>query len=216
MLHRSVDIDLIKLAHDGVFQAITKPRHLLRLFSHFLIGDLAGLAKTYDSGHVQRSGAHATLVAAAVDLRDKLHARVLAANVECAHTLRTVKLVGRDRCKVDIVLNHIERNLANSLHRIRVEQHAALVTDYANLADRLLRADLVVGGHDADQNGLIIHGPLEIVEIDATVLLNREIGHTETVLLQTLAGVEHSLVFDRLRDDVVALLAIHFGDALER
>ena len=85
----------------------------------------------------------------------------------------------------------------------------------ADLADRLQHADLVVGGHDGDQDRLVIHGALQIVEIDAAVLLHRQIGHAEAVLLQPLAGVEHGLVLGRLGDDVVALLAIHLGDALD-
>jgi hypothetical protein len=35
------------------------------------------------------------------------------------------------------------------------------------------------------------------------------------VLFQILASVEHGFVLDRLRDDVVALLAEHFCDALD-
>ena len=133
---------------------------LLGLFGHPLIGDLARLAESDDAGNIQRSGTHAALVAAAVDLRDQLHARVLAANVKRADSLGTVKLVGGDRGQVNVVLNHVERNLANRLHRVGVEQHAALVTDRANLADGLQRANLVVGGHDRDQNGLVIDGAL--------------------------------------------------------
>ena len=48
------------------------------------------------------------------------------------------------------------------------------------------------------------------------VLLHRQIGDAVAVLLEALAGVEHRLVLGDARDDVVALLAIHLGDALDR
>ena len=43
---------------------------------------------------------------------------------------------------------HVDRNLAHRLHRVGVEDHVALVTDLADLRDRLNHADLVVGEHD--------------------------------------------------------------------
>ena len=55
----------------------------------------------------------------------------------------------------------------------------------------------------------------EIVEIDQAVLLHGQVGDAEAVLLQPLAGIEHRLVLGRLGDDVVALLAVHLGHALD-
>ena len=132
-----------------------------------------------------------------------------------AHALRSVNLVRRDRRQIDVVLNHVERNLADRLHRVGVEQHAALMAQRADFADRLQHANLVVGGHDRDQDRLVIHGALQVVEIDPAILLHRQIGDAEAVLLQPLAGVEHRLVLGGLGDDVIALFAVHLGDALD-
>ena len=66
-----------------------------------------------------------------------------------------------------------------------------------------------------DQDGLVVHGPLQVVEINAAVLLHRQIGDAEAVLLQALAGVEHRLVLDGLGDDVIALFLVHLGDTLD-
>ena len=96
-----------------------------------------------------------------------------------------------------------------------MEEHAALVAQRANLANGLQRANLVVGGHDRHQDGLVIHGALQVVEIDAAVLLHRQVGDAESVLLQALAGVEHRFVLDGLGDDVIALFLVHLGDALD-
>ncbi len=73
----------------------------------------------------------------------------------------------------------------------------------------------LLAGMMRDQDGLVVHGALQVVEIDAAVLLHRQIGDAEAVLLQPLAGVEHGLVLGGLGDDVVALLAIHLGHALD-
>ncbi len=154
-------------------------------------------------------------MSAAIDLRHQLHARILPPHIQRAHAFRAIKLMRRNRREIDIVLNHIERHLADGLHRVGVEEHAALMAQRANLADGLQHANLVVGRHDRHQDGLVVHGALQVVEINAAVLLHRQIGDAESVLLQALATVEHGLVLGRLGDDVVALLAVHLGDALD-
>ncbi len=166
-------------------------------------------------GTFKRAGTHAALVAAAVDDGGNLHARILAAHIERADTLRPVHLVAGDRHQVDVLLVHIDRNLADRLRRVGVEDHAALATELADLGDGLQHADLVVGGHDRDQDGLVVHGALQVVEIDQAVFLHRQVGDAVAVLLQALAGVEHGLVLGDRGDDVIALLAVHLGDALD-
>ena len=66
-----------------------------------------------------------------------------------------------------------------------------------------------------DEDGLVVHGALQVFEVDEAVGLHRQIGHAVAVLLQPLAGVEHGLVLGHLGDDVVAALAVHLGDALD-
>ena len=85
----------------------------------------------------------------------------------------------------------------------------------ADLADGLEHADLVVGGHDGDQDGLVVDGPLQVFEIDEAVGLHRQVGDAVAVLLQALAGVQHGLVLGDLGDDVVAALAVHLRNALD-
>src|SRR5713101_3677806 len=50
--------------------------------------------------------------------------------------------------------------------------------------------------------------------VNAPIALHRQISHLVSVLFQPLAGIEHSLVLNGLRNDVVALLAVHLRDAL--
>ena len=99
--------------------------------------------------------AHAALVAAAVDLLGDLDARVAAADVQRADTLGAVDLVAGEREHVDVVLLHVDRDLADGLDGVGVEEDALLVAELADLGDGLDDADLVVGVHDGDEDGLV-------------------------------------------------------------
>jgi len=76
-------------------------------------------------------------VPAAVDLLGDLDTRIAPANIQCTHALRPVDLVARERKHIDVVLLHINRNLAHSLNCIRVEDHTLFVTQLSDLRDRL-------------------------------------------------------------------------------
>ncbi len=154
-------------------------------------------------------------MAAAVDLRGNLHARIATANIESAHTLGAVDLVAGERQHIDVVGDHVDGNLAHRLHCIGVEDDALLMAELADFADGLQDTDFVVGGHDGDEDGLVIHGALQVFDVDEAIGLHGQIGDAVAVLLKALAGVEHSLVLSDLGDDVVAALAVHFRDALD-
>jgi len=57
-------------------------------------------------------------------------------------------------------------DLAHGLHRVGVEEHAALVTELADFGDGLQDADLVIRGHDRNQNGLVVDGSRQVVHVD--------------------------------------------------
>ena len=154
-------------------------------------------------------------MAATVDLLGDLDAGIAAANVQRADSLRPVELVAGEREDVDVVGDDVDGNLAAGLHRVGVEEDVALVAEFADLADGLDDADLVVGVHDADEDGVVVHGALEVFDVDQAVSLHGQIGDAVAVLLEALAGVEHGLVLGDLGDDVVAALAVHLGDALD-
>ena len=76
-------------------------------------------------------------------------------------------------------------------------------------------ANFVVGVHDGDQNGFRADGGFQLIRVDPAVFLHRQIGDFVAVFFEALAGVEDSLVLDGLGDDVIALFAVHFRDALD-
>ena len=125
-------------------------------------------------------------------------------------------MCARDRGQVDLELVDVERHLADHLDGVGVKQHALLFRDRPNRRERLDDADLVVGGHDRDEDGLVGDRVSQLVEIDEAVLLHRQIGDAVAVLLEPLARVDHGFVLGHRRDDVIALLPVHLGDALDR
>ncbi len=96
-----------------------------------------------------------------------------------------------------------------------MEDDALLVAELADFADGLQHADFVVGGHDGDEDGLVVHGALQVFKIDEAVCLDGQVGDAEAIFLKALAGVEDGLVLGDLGDDVIAALAVHLGDALD-
>ena len=154
-------------------------------------------------------------MAAAIDLGGNLNTWIAAANVKRTDTLGPVNLVRRQRQYIDVHGVDVDGNLADSLNGIGVEDDALLVTQLADFRHRLDDADLVVGKHDRNQDGLVVDGPLQVFDVDQTVGLHRQIRHAVAVLFKPLAGIEHRFVLGHLGDDVIAALLVHLGDALD-
>src|SRR5208283_4219590 len=81
---------------------------------------------------------------------------------------------------------------------------------------RLNGADLVVGKHHAHQNRPRPDRSGHVVRIDEAVAADLQIGDLVSLRLEAFAGVEHGLVLDRGRDDVIAFVFVEVGGALDR
>src|SRR5262249_1032837 len=150
----AVEPDLLQPARDPLPQLLAQAQQPLRLLGQRFSAQLARRAQADDVLHRQRAAAHAALVAAAVDERVEADAWVLAAAGGRPLALGPVDLVGRDAQQVDAHRLDVERHLAGGLHGVGVEQDALLLADFADLLNRLYGADLVVGGHEADEDRL--------------------------------------------------------------
>ncbi len=117
--------------------------------------------------------------------------------------------------QVDVVFLDVDRNLAHGLNAIYGEEDTMFLGNLADFRDGIDHANFVVGVHDGDQDRCRPDGCFQIVEAHPAVTLNGQIGDFEAVLLEVLAGVEYGLVLDGLGDDVIALFAKHFRDALD-
>src|ERR1700730_1202730 len=215
MLERAVDEDFIELGFEALFKAVAKSTQPNRFFFHFLLAKLTSLTEAHDARHVERAGTHAALVAAAIDDSGELNAGIAAANVQRADALGAVNLVAADGQHVDVVLLDIHRNLAYRLHAIGGEENAVFLGDFADFGDGIDDADFVVGVHDGDKDGGRADGGFQLIQVDPSVLLHRQIGDFEAVFLKAFASVQDSLVLDGLGDDVVALFAEHLRDTFD-
>ncbi len=110
----------------------------------------------------------------------------------------------------------VEGELSHPLGGVSVEENLPLLTDAADLCQRLNDSDLPVGQSDADQDGSIGDGPFDLCRADSTVGIDRQYCHAFSLSLQLATHVQDGRVFGRYGDDVVAFLAIGFNDALER
>ena len=95
------------------------------------------------------------------------------------------------------------------------ERDALLAADRANLRCRLERAELIVGMHHAHQNRFLGDRLANPLGVYAPVRAHTEIGHLPTEGLEIAAGLHHRAVFDRGRDDMLAVGLIRENQALD-
>ncbi|KAI3476181.1 hypothetical protein L1887_62293 [Cichorium endivia] len=153
-----------------------------------LLGQTRRLAESGDELRRQRARSQSTLLSTSVDDGLQTHTRTTA-DVACADTHGPVQLVARQTHEVDAQLVDVERDLACCLRRIGVEEGlggaaAALLGDLgalgleqvSDLLDGLDHADLVVDRHDGHERRRGSQRILELLEVDQTVGLHRQMG----------------------------------------
>src|SRR5712692_2723112 len=152
VFQRAVDVDLVELGFEAGLQTVAQGAQPDAFFRHLLLAKLAGLAQADDARHVERAGAHATLVAPAIDDGGELHARIAAANIKRTDALGTIDLVAAQGQQVDVVLLDVDRNLANGLDAVHREEDTVLLGQLADFRHRVDDANFVVGVHDGNQD----------------------------------------------------------------
>ena len=151
VLHRAVDVDLVEIAGDACVQPLAQPRSR-SAFRHLRLADLAALPKPTIPGtfsvpdRMPRSWPPPSICSASRTRGLRRGGR----RARRRPSARTSCAPSSTRGRSFIV--DVERHLAGRLDRVGVEQDALLLGDRADLGDRLQDADLVVGGHDADQD----------------------------------------------------------------
>jgi hypothetical protein len=97
--------------------------------------------------------------------------------------------------QINTCLLDIQRKSVGALDRIGVkwDLSSELVSSIEhclrNFRDRLDHPDLVVGGHDAHQDGALRDRAGDIIRIDKTIAIDWNIGCFESELLQILTAV---------------------------
>ena len=129
-----------------------------------------------------------------------------AAQVECTDALGAVELVARERERIDLPVLDRDGDVADGLHGVRMEEDATRAAERADRGDWLDGADLVVGRHDGDEEGVGPQGLLDLLGPNAALCIDIEVRHLDA-LRQCLAGMQHGMMLDLRRDDVAAAMA---------
>jgi len=200
---------------DHVLEPVAQLGQPRTFLGHHLTRDLGGLAEPDDQRHRQGPRAHAALVAAAVHHRRDPHARALAPDVERADALGAVDEMRGARQEIDAHRLDVDGDLADGLRGVGVEDDPLLLGELADGRDVLDGADLVVGEHHGDQDRLVRERLADLLDVDDPVGLHGHVRHLEPLPLEALERVDARALLDDGGDDVVALLLVHLGHALE-
>src|SRR5262249_12497513 len=153
----------------------------------------------------QRALGACTAASFMVRSMDERLKRGTAADVEGADALGRIEFVAGDGEQVYAKPFHVRGNLSDRLRRIGVQYNAMLARDMAYIANRLDRADLVVGMHHTDKYRPWRNRPPQIAGVDTAKAIDGHDTHGETLLLQETARSDDCWMLNRGGDDVVAL-----------
>ena len=98
--------------------------------------------------------------------------------------------------------------MPRGLHGVGVEQHARLAADGADLADRQDGANLVVGVHDGNQARILADGVFHLLRRHGTDGADGEQLDGEALFFELLERVQHGVVLECGRNDVLFALAL--------
>ena len=108
----------------------------------------------------------------------------------------------RQRQQIDAQLVDIDRDFAERLGRVGVQRARRAARQGGDLADRLKRADLVVGVHDADERGAAVQGLAHRVGIDQSLAIDRHNRDPAAQAFEELARLQRGRMLDGAGDDV--------------
>ena len=184
------------------------------LVVHPLEASLQGRGHRRDTGDVLHARAATPLPIVPAGVRGDRHT---SADVQRPDPRRSPELVSRDRQQVDAECRRVDRQVADGLAGVRVEQHARLLAHPGALRDRLDRSHLVirvVHGREERARAPDLRG--ERVEVDRPVAVHLDEHGLEPVGLERVEHATHGGVFDRRGDDPGAELADRSDAAPDR
>src|SRR5579863_7243534 len=161
---------------------------------------LRRLAKTDDSGDVLRTRASRSLMTSPIKHWFEHGALT---HVECAHSLRRMHFVSRNRKQIASQTIHIDRHFSRRLYGVAVKIHIRFGGDLANLLDWLQHAGLVVCHHDRDEPRLRTQSVADVFWIDQPSPIYANVSDFTSDRLEVFARVQHRMMFNGRTDHVV-------------
>ena len=125
-------------------------------------------------------------------------------DVKRADSLGGINLVPGHREQIHPQFVHKGRDLAHRLGCVCVHKNALLAGQFGDVADGLDGADLVVGVHDGDQDGVGSDGGVHIGRVHQSVCIHRKDGYGKTMPLHETVHLEYSRVLDTRGDEVAS------------
>src|SRR5579859_3550768 len=96
-----------------------------------------------------------------------------------------------------------------------MEEHAAFTAEPANFLERLKRTHFIIRAHNADEDRPAGEGALQLRQINKTIRTDRKVRHLPAELFKMPAAIQYGFVLNGGSNDVIALVAIHLGHALD-
>ena len=107
-------------------------------------------------------------------------------------------------------------NVADRLHRVRVEKRTVSVRDFRKYFNRLNRADFIVCVHHAHKNRIGTNNTFKFVRADVTLRIRVKIRNFKAFRFQLFHRVKDCRVLKLRRDKVFALRFICVCNAFQR
>src|SRR6266436_1243331 len=183
----------------ALLQPVAQGRNTRRILGQRLPGKLRGFAHADNACYVLRAGSESPLVMPAIE---KLVQTRASADVQRSNALWRIKLVPGEGKQIQAQRVDINGNLPGGLHCIGMKVDVGIRGDATNFFARLRRAQLVVGVHHGNQHGFLAKSSAQRLWRNDSLPVDGQVGDGCTLVLQRLAGVEHSFVFDAGGDDV--------------
>ncbi len=191
---------VLKLSLQCVPEVLHPAHHGLPL----LDGKSDGSGKTNSQGDILCPRSSSSLLTAPEEDRFPL---CFAPDIQRADSFGPVNLVRRDGQKLNSQIIHMERDLADGLHRICVHRHATRAGDAADLRDRLDCSHFIVGMHDGDKRGVRPQRLFHRLCRKRRLVIHTKHGDVRPLFAQVQACIQDSMVLGRFSDQMVAMPA---------
>ena len=126
------------------------------------------------------------------------------ADIQKADSLGTVEFMSACAEHVNMQLIHVDGNLSECLHRIRMEQDAVFLRDLSDLPDRLDGADLIIRKHNGNQDRILPNGSPKLFQIHQSGFVHIQICHLIALLFQVFTGMQNGMMLNFAGNDMLS------------
>ncbi len=111
--------------------------------------------------------------------------------------------------EIDAEVRHIDLDLPERLHHIRMNRDAPFMGDICDIPDGHHRARLVIGIHNGNEDRILPDGVLDIVGINEPETVDRKIRNGEPLRFEIPAHIQDRGMLNRRRDNMAFIVPPH-------